>query len=178
VNRHRLLCGLLLFACSLSVLRAQQGAALSTGQAEHKAPVTALDRYKTIVYLAVGSIWYHKIAQSFDLLPVGSVSAKYTIHSDGKVEVTMAAPGDPPLDKFKTLCLGSVMEASPFPAFSEALRKEVGESFSDEFTFSVYADPHDPSGIQPKLPHAQVRSAPARAPALVPTPSTILPGVD
>ena len=102
---------------------------------------TDLGRYKARVYAAVGSRWYAKVNNQLQVLGLGTVHITYTIHSDGHLEIT----ADPDKNSATLMLLHSVsinamLEAAPFEPFSPALKKEVGESYSDDFTFSIYGN--------------------------------------
>lgn len=103
------------------------------------ANATDLGRYKAKFYRAVGSRWYAKVGQSFQLLPVGTVRIQYTIHSDGIVDnIKILEGNNSSLQILLSISQNSITEASPFDPFPDSVRKEVGESYTDDFTFSIY----------------------------------------
>jgi outer membrane biosynthesis protein TonB len=115
------------------------GASGVFGDNSPQAMATALGRYKAQVYRAVGSRWYAKVNNALQLLPVGTVRIDYTIHSDGRIEITADPQGDAsPVMMLHSISYNSMIEAAPFPPFSDALKREVGDSFSDYFVFSIY----------------------------------------
>jgi outer membrane biosynthesis protein TonB len=107
---------------------------------------TELGRYKAKFYRAVGSRWYGKVGQSFQILPVGTVRIQYTIHSDGIVDNIKVLEGNnSTLQLLLSISQNSITEVSPFDPFTDSMRKEVarnqgndGESYTDDFTFSIY----------------------------------------
>jgi hypothetical protein len=98
---------------------------------------TELGRYKAKVYLLVGNRWYGKVDKQLQLLGVGMVKIQYTIYSDGTVQTKLLEGGN--LQLLYAISQNSITEAAPFDPFSDALRKQVGDSFTDYFTFSVYS---------------------------------------
>jgi len=115
------------------------GSAGVNGEASPAAMATELGRYKAKIYRAVGSRWYAKVNAQLQIMPVGMVHITYTVHSDGRLEIT----GDPDANNAQVMLLHSIsyqamIEAAPFDAFSESMKRDVGESFTDDFTFSIY----------------------------------------
>jgi Flp pilus assembly protein TadD len=112
------------------------------------ADATELGRYKAKIYLAVGSVWYAKVKKVIGILPVGEVRIQYTIHSDGTVSNIKVLEGsNNTLQLLLSISRNSIAEASPYNPFTNSLRKEItenqgnnGESFTDDFTFSIYSD--------------------------------------
>jgi hypothetical protein len=75
------------------------------------------------------------------VIGVGTVHISYKIYSDGRLEIV----GDPDqntpaLMLLHSISINAMLESSPFEPFSEAMKKEVGDSFTDNFTFSIYGD--------------------------------------
>ena len=85
----------------------------------------------------VGSYWYPDINQHFGLIPVGAVHIQFTIHSDGTLSDVTILEGDNQ-DMLKTISQQALVKPAPFKPFSDAMIKEVGDSYTDDFTFSVY----------------------------------------
>jgi hypothetical protein len=102
------------------------------------ARATELGRYKARVYSAVGSRWYAKVSNQLQVLGVGTLHITYTIHLDGSLEIT-ADPdqGNPALMLLHSISINSMTEAAPFPPFTDAMKKEVGNSYTGDFSFSV-----------------------------------------
>jgi outer membrane biosynthesis protein TonB len=101
------------------------------------AMATELGKYKQYVYSVVGSYWYPDINQHFGLIPVGAVHIQFTIHSDGTLSDVTILEGDNQ-DMLKTISQQALVKPAPFKPFSDAMIKEVGDSYTDDFTFSVY----------------------------------------
>lgn len=112
------------------------GASGVAGDNSAAANSTALGRYKAKLYRAVGSRWYPKVDNARSLMPVGVVRVQYTVYSDGTV-VTRVMEGNN-LQILVSVSVNSITEAAPFDHFSDELIKEVGTSFTDDFSFSVY----------------------------------------
>jgi outer membrane biosynthesis protein TonB len=108
------------------------------------AMATALGKYKQKVYNAVGSHWYPKVDNSFQLLGVGVVHIQFTIHSDGTVETKVLDAGDSSTQILLAISINSIREAAPYDPFPPEMVKELisqggdGTSYTDDFTFSVY----------------------------------------
>ncbi len=102
------------------------------------ANATPLGKYKAKLYRAVGSRWYTKVGAQSDLMPVGMVRVQYTVYSDGSVTTKVLDGGNSTLQILLSVSVNSIREAAPFDPFSDALIKQVGTSFTDEFNFSVY----------------------------------------
>jgi len=116
-----------------------QGRAGLSGNPSPDAMATELGKYKAMVYLAVGSHWYPKVDEHLQALPVGSVRIQYTIYSNGTVTTKVLDAGSGTMQTLFSISYNSIIGAAPFPPFSPALLKELGtDSFTDDFTFSVY----------------------------------------
>jgi outer membrane biosynthesis protein TonB len=113
------------------------GAMGRAGDNSPAAMATELGKYKQYVYSVVGSYWYPDIDRHFGLIPVGAVHIQFTIHSDGTLtDVTILEGGN--LDLLKTISQQALVKPAPFKPFSDAMIKEVGDSYTDDFSFSVY----------------------------------------
>jgi len=116
-----------------------QGRAALSGNPSPDAMATELGKYKAIVYRAVGSRWYPKINDQLQVLSVGSVRVQYTIYSTGRVETKVLDGGSATLESLLSISRNSIIESAPLPPFSPALLKELStDSFTDDFTFSIY----------------------------------------
>jgi hypothetical protein len=111
------------------------------GDNSASAMATDLGRYKAKIYRAVGARWYDKVNKQIQVLGVGTVHITYTIHSDGRLEI-VADPdsSNASLMLLHSLSLNAMLEAAPFEPFGDAMKRDVGESYTDDFTFSVYGD--------------------------------------
>jgi outer membrane biosynthesis protein TonB len=120
-----------------------QGMAGISGQPSPEAMKTALGAYKARFYAAVGSQWYSKLSPSqLQLIGVGSVCVHYTIYKDGTIRTWVvsseASNSSSPI--LLPLSESSIRAVSPFIPFPPAMVKQVGDSYSDDFTFSVYSN--------------------------------------
>jgi outer membrane biosynthesis protein TonB len=103
------------------------------------AMATELGKYKQYVYQVVGTYWYPDIDQHFGTIGVGMVHIQFTIHSDGKMtDVHVLPDTSPNVMILQTISHNALIKPAPYKPFSDALIKEVGDSFTDDFTFSVY----------------------------------------
>jgi outer membrane biosynthesis protein TonB len=126
------------FAVYQSDVSGQAGA---PGDNSPAAMATDLGRYKAKVYRAVGARWYEKVAGQLQVLGVGSVHVSYTIYKDGTLTITADPDGaNPSLMLLHSISINAMTEAAPFDAFSPAMIKEVGDSFTDDFSFSIYGN--------------------------------------
>ena len=98
---------------------------------------TALGDYKEHIYEIVGSYWYPQIDKAFGTIGVGSVRIRYTIHKDGTLSDVEVIEGDNVMI-LRDISLQALRSPAPFPIFSDDMIKEVGDSYTDEFSFSVY----------------------------------------
>jgi hypothetical protein len=100
---------------------------------------TDLGRYKAKVYRAVGARWYEKVNSQIQVLDKGTVRIKFRIYSDGHLVIESDPEGgESSLALLHSVSLNSMTEAAPFDPFSDKMKKEVGDSFADEFSFNVY----------------------------------------
>ena len=106
---------------------------------------TAFGKYKQRVYEAVGSNWYPKVDNSFQVLGVGTVHIQFTIHSNGTVETKVLDDGGVSMQTLLAISMNSIREAAPFDPFPPEMVKELieqqggdGSSYTDDFSFSIY----------------------------------------
>lgn len=117
-----------------------QGRAGMSGAPSPESLQTDLGRYKAKVYRAVGSHWYEKVNRQLQLLSVGTVRVQYTIYKDGTVTTRVIDGGGAEMQILLSLSVNSITEAAPFDPFPPAMLKQVGDSYTDEFSFSVYGN--------------------------------------
>lgn len=113
------------------------GAIGLSGENSPAAMATDLGKYKQYVRAVVGSFWYPDVDQHFGTIGVGVVHIQFTIHSDGTMSNVVILEGDN-LEILKNISRNALIAPAPYKAFSEALIKQVGDSYTDDFTFSVY----------------------------------------
>jgi outer membrane biosynthesis protein TonB len=113
------------------------GALGRSGDNSPAAMATELGKYKQYVYSVVGSYWYPDIDKHFGLIGVGVVHIQFTIHSDGTLSDITILEGEN-LDQLKSISKNALVAPAPFKPFSPAMIKEVGDSYTDDFSFSVY----------------------------------------
>lgn len=101
------------------------------------AMATELGKYKQYLYGVVGSYWYPDINQHFGTIGVGMVHIQFTVHSDGTLTDVIILEGGN-LEILKGISKNALVAPAPFKPFSDAMIKEVGDSYTDDFTFSVY----------------------------------------
>jgi outer membrane biosynthesis protein TonB len=115
------------------------GAIGLSGANSPAAMATELGKYKQYVHAAVGSVWYPDIDQHFGTIGVGMVHIQFTIHSDGRITDVVILEGED-LQILKDISRHALVAPAPYKAFSDAMIKEVGDSYTDDFTFSVYGN--------------------------------------
>jgi len=113
------------------------GALGRQGDNSPAATATELGKYKQYIYAVVGSYWYPDINQHFGIIGVGMVHIQFTIHSDGTISDVVILEGDN-LEILKGISRNALVAHAPFKPFSDAMIKQVGDSYTDDFTFSVY----------------------------------------
>jgi outer membrane biosynthesis protein TonB len=115
------------------------GALGRQGENSPAAMATELGKYKQYVYSVVGSYWYPAVNKSFQVLPVGMVHIQFTIHSDGTIsDVVVLQGNEPNLQLLMSISKNALVANAPFKPFNDAMIKQVGDSYTDDFTFSVY----------------------------------------
>jgi outer membrane biosynthesis protein TonB len=115
------------------------GALGRQGDNSPAAMATELGKYKQYVYSVVGSYWYPAVNKSFQVLPVGMVHIQFTIHSDGRIsDVVVLQGNEPNLQLLMSISKNALVAPAPYKAFSDSMIKQVGDSYTDDFTFSVY----------------------------------------
>jgi outer membrane biosynthesis protein TonB len=111
------------------------------------AMASALGKYKQYVYSVVGSYWYPKVNNAFQVLGVGTVHVQFTIHSDGTVDTKVLDGGNSTMQMLLSISVNSIRQGAPYDSFDkypglrEAIIKEQGgdgSTYTDDFTFSVY----------------------------------------
>jgi outer membrane biosynthesis protein TonB len=113
------------------------GALGQSGDNSPAAMATELGKYKQYVYSVVGSYWYPSVDKAFGTIGVGVVHIQFTIHSDGTLSDVAILDGDN-LEILKNISTQALRAPAPFKPFSDAMIKQVGDSYTDDFTFSVY----------------------------------------
>jgi outer membrane biosynthesis protein TonB len=113
------------------------GAIGQSGDNSPAAMETELGKYKQYVHDVVGTWWYPDIDQHFGTIGVGMVHIQFTIHSDGRITDVTVLEGDN-LEILKDISHHALVAPAPYKPFSDAMIKEVGDSYTDDFSFSVY----------------------------------------
>ena len=113
------------------------GALGQSGDNSPAAMATELGKYKQYVYSVVGSYWYPSVDKAFGTIGVGVVHIKFTIHSDGTLSDVQVLEGDN-LEILKNISTQALRSPAPFKPFNAAMIKQVGDSYTDDFSFSVY----------------------------------------
>jgi len=115
----------------------------SLGRAGDNSPAamaTDLGKYKEYIYQVVGSYWYPAVDQNFSTIGVGAVHIQFTIHKDGTLSDVEVLDGDTDASRMilRNISLNALRSPAPFKPFSPQMIKEVGDSYTDDFSFSVY----------------------------------------
>jgi outer membrane biosynthesis protein TonB len=114
------------------------GALSRKGDNSPAAMASESGKYKQYIYEVVGSYWYPAVDKAFGTIGVGSVSIRYTIHSDGTLTDVVITSGQDRNPILATLSQQALTSPAPFKPFPPAMVKEVGDSYTDEFSFSTY----------------------------------------
>jgi hypothetical protein len=115
------------------------GAIGTSDDTSPEAMATELGKYEQRMHDAIGSRWYPATENQSSLIGVGVVEIHLTVHKDGTVETKVTSGADSPnLQMLLTISLDSIRESAPFEQFSPGLEKEVGDSFSTDYSFSIY----------------------------------------
>jgi outer membrane biosynthesis protein TonB len=122
-----------------AVTQDSHGALGTHGANSPEAMATELGKYKQAVYAAIGSYWYPDVDNHFQVLPVGMVHIQFTIHQDGSVSDVKILDGDTgTLQMLRSISLNSILKGAPYGPFTPGMIKEVGESYTDDVSFSIY----------------------------------------
>ncbi|MCS7063165.1 MAG: hypothetical protein NZM04_03810 [Methylacidiphilales bacterium] len=99
-------------------------------------------RYKNRLYQEVGSRWNQEIDRRGgpSTLPLGSVRIAFTVRHTGEITdirvVSRSASNN--IIALENLCLYALRASSPFEPFDPQVRQQLGDSFQEEFTFTIY----------------------------------------
>jgi outer membrane biosynthesis protein TonB len=115
------------------------GAISGSGDNSPAAMATDLGKYKQYLYAVVGSYWYPDVKNSMSLISVGVVRIRATIHSDGRITDVTVLEGDN-LEILRGISRHALVAPAPYKPFSDALIKQVGENYTDEFSFTIYSN--------------------------------------
>jgi hypothetical protein len=93
--------------------------------------------YKAKLYHAIESRWSDKTSSEAILLPPGKVRIQYTVSFDGTITTKVLDPGKSSDVVLLEISVKSIEETSPFTRFSDSMRKEIGDSYTDTFVFKT-----------------------------------------
>jgi outer membrane biosynthesis protein TonB len=96
-----------------------------------------LGKYKARLYRAIGSRWYIYVQNDNGLLRVGTVRIRFFVRSDGTISQLEIVQGRD-AGALMAVSRRSIMEVNGQLPFPEAVRKQVGDGFYDEVTFTIY----------------------------------------
>jgi hypothetical protein len=103
---------------------------------------TPVGRYKSKLYREVGSRWNQEIDRRGgpSTLPLGSVRIAFTVKHTGEITdirvVSRSASNN--IVALENLCLYAIRATSPFEPFDKDVREQLGDSYREEFTFTIY----------------------------------------
>ena len=120
-----------------AVAGSAHGALGRNGDTSPAAMASDLGKYKQYIYEVVGSYWYPSINQKFSTIGVGSVHIQFTISKDGTLSDVRVLDGNNLLI-LRDISVNALRSPAPFKPFSPGMIKEVGDSYTDDFSFSVY----------------------------------------
>jgi hypothetical protein len=110
------------------------------GDNSPEAMETELGKYKAKVYRAISSRWHPKVDAAVSLLPVGMVHIQFTIYKDGRVETKVLEGDNASLQLLLSISQSSIIDSAPFDPFTESMVRDVGDSYTDDCTFSIYGN--------------------------------------
>jgi TonB family protein len=112
------------------------------GMSEDNSPAamaTPRGKYMQQFRNIVGSYWYPAVDSQMSLISVGTVVIRFTVHSDGTIsDITVLQGNDNPNFVLKNISVSALRSPAPFPPFPPEMIKDVGTSFTDEFSFGIY----------------------------------------
>jgi outer membrane biosynthesis protein TonB len=123
---------------SLSKARSDiRGSGVEGNLPSPEARETELGRYKSKIYRAIGSRWYLNVDIAKTDLSIGTVRIKFFIQSNGVVN-NLEVVENTGSQMLHTISLKAILDSAPFEPFSEAMKQQLGDGYSEEFTFSIY----------------------------------------
>ena len=67
------------------------------------------------------------------------VHIQFTIHQDGSVSDVKILDGDTgELQLLRTISLNAILKGAPYGPFTPGMIREVGDSYTDDVSFSIY----------------------------------------
>ncbi len=110
------------------------------GDNSPEAMKSPLGMYKAKVYRSIGSLWHHKVDNNIQYMGVGLVHVQFTIHQDGTVETKVLEGDTGQLQSLLAASVNAIREGAPYDPFPPEMVKDVGESYTDDCTFTIYGD--------------------------------------
>ncbi|CAF0701056.1 putative Outer membrane biosynthesis protein TonB [Candidatus Methylacidithermus pantelleriae] len=114
------------------------GRTAEIGPSSPEAAETELGRYKAKMYRAIGSAWYWLVDQNMTLLALGTVRIKFYVTADGTVRDLSVMTESGETAVLRAISLQSIRKAFPMEPFSESLKRQVGDGFWEECSFTIY----------------------------------------
>ncbi len=124
-----------------AIAQSTHGAVGTTGDNSPAAMATPLGKYKMQFWAEVSSYWHQDVDRNASLYSVGTVVFKYTVHSDGTIsDITLLDGNDANLNLLRDVSRHALMAPAPFKPFSDEIKKQVGDSYTDQMSFSIYTN--------------------------------------
>lgn len=98
---------------------------------------SAMGRYKSKLYRAIGSRWYLYVQNRMSLLSIGQVRIRFYIRANGVIEKTEFVDGDPHT-VLSDISRRSILEVGALEPFPLELKQQLGEGYWEELTFNIY----------------------------------------
>ena len=113
------------------------GGAAQGADSSVEARESELGKYKARLYRGIGSRWYVSVQNDTGLISIGTVRIRFYIRHDGTISDVQIVQGrnEGKLTAVSRLAILEMNGQLPFP---EAVRKQVGDGFYEEVTFTVY----------------------------------------
>jgi hypothetical protein len=100
--------------------------------------------YKRYTREVLQPIWYREMKTNESSLWFGKVSIHCTVHSDGTLSDLVVTVGES-TGLMKTVSRQALLDSAPFRPFSPAMVKAAGNSYADDFVFTVTRGRYDPT---------------------------------
>lgn len=115
------------------------GAITNRGMSAINAVGTPLGRYRKMLYDAVGSRWYHYMAQQRDLVSIGTLRLVFSVDRNGRAK-NLKIIENSSNESFANVCLQSVLEIE-LPAIPDDVANTLpAAGLDEEMSFTVYGN--------------------------------------
>ncbi len=99
-------------------------------------PLAERDKYISAMIDKISPAWHKAMYTNQSSLSYGKVTIHFMVHSDGTISDPVVTVGES-ASLLKNVSLQVLRASAPFKPFSEALIKETGKDFGNDFTFTI-----------------------------------------